>query len=110
MQKQFRVNTAVFALLLILGSSGISAARAEDAIEKAGIGVGLTAGNLWFLPVKAISVSMGLLSSAASLILSGGNVDLSRQILQDTTAEPYFINSDLAKKSVGERPELRDKK
>ncbi len=110
MRKHFRVWTAAITLSLIIASSAFSPVRSEDAIEKAAIGVGVTAGNMWFIPVKAISVSMGLLSSAVSVIFSGGDVDLARQIVKDTTAEPYFINVDLAKKSIGERPELQSKK
>lgn len=110
MQKQIRGTAATVAFSLILGMLPLAGARAEDTIEKAGIGVGLTIGNVLFLPVKAVSVSMGLITSSASLILSGGNGDLSEQILRDTTAEPYLITPELAKKAVGQRPELLEKK
>ena len=29
--------------------------RAEDNIEKAGVAVGVSAGNMWFLPIKSLS-------------------------------------------------------
>ncbi|HMF51438.1 MAG TPA: hypothetical protein VK603_22465, partial [Candidatus Saccharimonadales bacterium] len=45
--------------------------RAEDAIEKAGVAVGVTAGNMWFLPVKAIVVAIGALSGALSYVVTG---------------------------------------
>jgi len=41
-------------------------AHAEDAIETAGVAVGVTVGNMWFLPSKAIAMSMG------ALLLAGG--------------------------------------
>ena len=97
-------------LSLILGTFLAGTARAEDAIEKAGVGVGVTVGNMLFLPAKAVSVSMGLISSSVALIFSGGNVDLAEQILRDTTAGPYWITPELAKKAAGERPELGRKK
>jgi len=84
--------------------------RAEDVIEKAGVGVGVTAGNMWFLPIKAISVTMGVLSSGLSYVVTGGNADLTKQIWQDTTQGPYVITPDLARTAVGQRPELLENK
>jgi hypothetical protein len=81
-----------------------------DIIENAGVGVGLTAGNALFLPIKAISVSVGMVSGALSFILSGGNADLTKQIWRDTTEGPYLITPEVARKAVGERPELAEKK
>jgi hypothetical protein len=82
--------------------------RAEDAIEKAGVAVGVTAGNLWFLPIKAITVTIGHLSGALSYVVTGGNTELTQQIWQDTTEGPYLITPELARKSIGRRPELED--
>lgn len=82
---------------------------AENSQETAGIGVGLTAGNMWFVPIKAISVIMGLTGGALSYVLTGGDTELTRQMWQDTTAGPYLITPDLARKSIGERPELSQK-
>jgi len=98
--------------VLIAFSSNVFAtvSRAEDAIEKAGIAAGVTAGNMWFLPIKAIAVSIGAASGALSFLLSGGNTELTKQIWQDTTQGPYAITPDVAKKAVGDRPELREKK
>lgn len=109
MPNLIRGMTAIMLFSLILGVFEPGSARAEDAIEKAGIGVGVTAGNMVFLPAKAISVSIGLISSSVALIFSGGNVDLAEQIFRDTTAGPYLITPALAKKAAGERPELRGK-
>jgi len=84
-------------------------AAAEDAIETAGVGVGVTFGNFFFLPVKAISVTMGALAGGLSLALTG-NAELSKQIWQDTTQGPYLITPEVARAGVGQRPELLEKK
>jgi hypothetical protein len=83
---------------------------AADVIENAGVVVGLTEGNAWFLPAKAISVSVGMVSGALSFILSGGNADLTKQIWRDTTEGPYLITPEVARMAVGQRPELAEKK
>ena len=80
---------------------------ANDPIENAGIGVGLTAGNMWFVPLKAISFFWGLTEGSLSFILSGGNAELTTQIWQDTTQGPYLITPDVAQTAVGQRPELK---
>jgi hypothetical protein len=84
-------------------------ARSEETVEKAAVVVGVSAGNIWFVPLKAISTSMGLLSGALSFVLTGGNYDLTQQIWRDTLQGPYVITPELAEKSVGERPELLEK-
>jgi|SRR5689334_20928526 hypothetical protein len=85
-------------------------ANAEDAIEKAGVAVGVSAGNMWFLPVKAISMTMGAISGAFSYVVSGGNAELTKQIWQDTSQGPYVITPNLARTSIGQRPELLETK
>jgi hypothetical protein len=80
--------------------------NAADMIENAGVVVALTEGNAWFLPAKAISVSVGVLTGALSFVLSGGNADLTKQIWRDTTEGPYLITPDVARMAVGQRPEL----
>ena len=84
--------------------------HAEDAIETAGVAVGVTAGNMWFLPSKAISMSMGALSGALSYVLTGGNAELTKQIWQDTLQGPYVITPSLARTAIGQRPELLETK
>jgi hypothetical protein len=103
--KAITSRSVVIGLALLLGGATPSLSSAEDAIEKAGESVGLTIGNVLFLPMKAISVSMGLISGAASLFFTG-NAGLSSQIWFDTVQGPYLITPELAKKAVGERPEL----
>jgi hypothetical protein len=100
--------TAILILVSICMFPALS--NAENAIEYAGVGVGLTAGNMLFLPAKAISVTVGVLSGAMSFILSGGNADLTKQIWRDTTEGPYLITPDVARMAVGQRPELAENK
>ena len=95
--------------LLIIALLSPLPLSAYDSNEIAGIGIGLTAGNMWFVPIKAISVVMGITVGAASFVLSGGNAELTQQIWQDTTEGPYLITPDVARKGVGERPELSQK-
>jgi hypothetical protein len=102
-------NLTAVILAVLLSVFFAAGSRAEDAIETAGIAAGVTGGNMWFLPVKAISVSVGALSGVLSFLLTG-NADLSKQIWEDTTQGPYVITPEVAKQAVGDRPELREKK
>jgi hypothetical protein len=81
--------------------------RAADPIEAAGVGVGLTAGNAIVIPAKTVSVLWGLTAGALSFILSGGNLELTKQIWNDVMEGPYMVTPDVAQKAVGERPELK---
>jgi hypothetical protein len=110
MLKSKKVKLAGAALGLVLTTVFPSFLRADDVIEKAGVAVGLTAGNMWVIPAKAISVAIGLASGALSFVVTGGNADLTKQIWQDTTQGPYLVTPEVAKKGIGERPELLDKK
>jgi hypothetical protein len=96
----------IVAFALILSSLAPALLHAEDTIEKAGMAVEMTAGNMWFIPAKFISASIGILSGALSFVVTGGNVGLTQQIWQDTLQDPYVITPELAKKSIGDRPEL----
>jgi hypothetical protein len=49
---------------------------------------------------------MGALTSALSFVVMGGDGELSRQIQRDTLQGPYVITPELARKAIGERPEL----
>ena len=80
--------------------------RAEDLTEKAGV----TVGNLWFVPIKAITVSVGALSGALSYVVTGGNRELTQQIWQDTLQGPFLITPEIARQSIGHRPELQETK
>jgi hypothetical protein len=108
--KETKSRFARFALVMILAGSFPTLLRADDAIEKAGVAVGVTAGNMWLIPAKALSASMGLVFGSLSYVLTGGNAELTRQIWRDTTEGPYVITPELAKIAIGERPELLDRK
>lgn len=107
MLKPLKLSAAAFALSFAFMSPAMI--RADDVIEKAGVGVGVTVGNLWFLPLKVISVSMGALGGALSYVVTGGNADLTKQIWRDTFQGPYIITPDVARMGVGQRPELAEK-
>ena len=97
-------------LLLTIANLTPAFVKADDAIETAGVATGVSVGNMWFLPLKAISMSMGALSGALSFVVTGGNADLTKQIWRDTLQGPYVITPALAHTSVGQRPELESKK
>ena len=109
MLKRMALHAIAMTLALLLTGLSPSFLRAEDALETAGIATGVTAGNMWFIPAKAVSVSIGALTGALSFLLTG-NADLTKQIWEDTTQGPYLITPDVAKRAVGERPELLGKK
>lgn len=98
--------TVVFAMTLSVILPSLS--RAEDAIEKAGVAVGVSAGNMVFLPAKAISTSLGLFFGALSFVLTGGDNEVTRQMWRYSTAEPYLITPEVARKAIGRRPELSE--
>jgi hypothetical protein len=110
MLRPVRMSLFTIALAAIVSSVWPSSLRADEIIEKEGVAAGVSAGNIWFIPIKAISVSNGILSGALSFLLTGGNLDLTKQIWQDTTEGPYVITPELAKKGIGDRPELSEKK
>lgn len=84
--------------------------RAEEVIEQAGVAVGVTAGNLLFVPIKAIALTVGALSGALSYAATGGNEELSRQIWRDTLRGPYVITPEIARTAIGHRPEIEEPK
>jgi hypothetical protein len=102
---QARIATIAFAALL-WSTIPAKSLFAEDKIESAGVAVGSTVGNLLFVPLKAISASVGAVTGALSLVFTGGNQELSRQIWRDTLQGPYIVTPELARKALGERPEL----
>jgi hypothetical protein len=110
MLKFSKTKLSMLTLALVLSSLTPAILGAEETIENAGVALGVTAGNMWFIPIKAISVSMGALSGALSFLVTGGNLDLTNQIWRDTTEEPYVITPELARKGIGERPELSEAK
>jgi hypothetical protein len=109
MTKQVQTGFATLALAMTLIATAATSLRAEDMIEKAGVGIGLTAGNMIFLPAKVISTSMGVFFGGVSFLLTGGDTEVAQQMWRYSTAEPYLITPDLARKAIGERPLLQEK-
>lgn len=95
------------ALLLILLLSPLKL-LAKDLTEETGVAIAVTAGNLWFVPIKALSVMWGLTEGAISFVFSGGDMEMTRQIWEDTTRAPYFISPDIARAGMGLKPELKE--
>ena len=106
MLRQMKRLTALAIAALCISSSS---ANAEDAIEKAGVAVGVTLGNILFLPIKTIEVTVGAVSGAFSYVVTG-NADLTKQIWRDTSEGPYVITPEVGRISVGQRPELSEPK
>ena len=77
----------------------------ERPIDRTAAGVGVTFGNVVFVPFKAISAVWGLGMGGLSFILSGGDTELTRQAWRDVTGDPYIIDQEFARQSVGYRPE-----
>ena len=107
MSTRWKLFAAAFALALTLLSP--PSLKAEDVVENAGVAIGVSIGNVLFLPIKAISMTIGALSGGLSYVVTG-NADLTKQIWQDTTQGPYVITPNLARTSIGQRPELLEKK
>ena len=108
MSTRWKFFAAAFALALTFLSP--PSLQAEDVMENAGVAVGVSIGNVLFLPIKAISMTMGVFSAGFSYVVTGGNADLTKQIWQDTTQGPYVITPELARTSIGQAPELTEKK
>jgi len=105
-----KIKLAAIVAALTLTSVAPAPLRAEEFIEKAGVATGVTVGNTIAVPLKAVSMTFGALSGVLSYILTGGNSELTQQIWQDTLQGPYVITPELARMSVGQRPELDPKK
>ena len=80
---------------------------ASDLVEEAAVGIGVTAGNLWFVPIKAIAVVSGMVAGGLSYVFFGGDAEMATQIWEDTAAGPYLITPEVARAAIGKRPELQ---
>jgi hypothetical protein len=109
MLRRIRSRWARLTFAMLFVGSFTSGLRAENGIEKAGVVVGITVGNMVVIPAKAISTSMGLFFGALSFVLTGGDTEVTHQMWRYSTADPYLITPDLARKAIGERPELLEK-
>jgi len=68
---------------------------ASDLVEEAAVGIGVTAGNLWFVPIKAIAVVSGMVAGGLSYVFFGGDAEMATQIWEDTAAGPYLITPEV---------------
>ena len=98
----------IFAALLLCVLLSPSTLFADDFFEKAGVGVGVIVGNLIYVPVKVTTMIFAVPQGVFSWLLTGGNDQLTKQILEDNLEGPYFISPELAEFAVGERPDLID--
>ena len=105
-----KTKLAAAVVLLTLTTIAPAHLQAEDVIEKAGVATGVTLGNTIAVPLKAVSMVIGALSGALSFIVTGGDTEVTKQVWRDTFDEPYMITPELARKAVGQRPELELKK
>ena len=80
---------------------------ANDLTEQAAVGIGVTAGNLWFVPIKAIAVVSGITAGGLAYVFFGGDAEMATQIWENTTQGPYLITPEIARAAVGKRPELK---
>jgi hypothetical protein len=98
------------AILLVLSSGAPARLGADDFYEIAGVATGVTAGNMIAPPLKAVSMVIGALSGALSFIVTLGDTEVTKQVWRDTFQGPYVVTPELARMSVGRRPELEMKK
>ena len=109
MTKRIGTVSALLTLALALVGTAPSLLHAEDTtIEKAGVAVGVSVGNVIFLPAKAISTSMGLFFGTLSFVLTGGDTEIMQQAWRDTTEGPYLITPEVARNAIGRRPNLSE--
>ena len=109
MIRRTRTKFALLAVAIVLIGTLPSFLRAEETtIEKAGVALGVSAGNVIFLPAKAISTSMGVFFGALSFVLTGGDTEIMRQAWRDSTEGPYLITPEVARNAIGRRPNLSE--
>jgi hypothetical protein len=108
MTKRIKTGFATCALATTLIGTAPFLLRAEDTIEKVGVAVGVSVGNMVFLPAKAISTSMGLFFGALSFVLTGGDTEVAQQMWRYSTEDPYLITPEVARKAIGRRPDLSE--
>ena len=109
MTRRIGTVSALLTLATVLIGTAPSLLHAEETtIEKAGVALGVSAGNVIFLPAKAISTSMGVFFGALSFVLTGGDTEIMKQAWRDTTEGPYLITPEVARNAIGRRPNLSE--
>jgi hypothetical protein len=110
MLDRFSMIKFLFAALLLCSLLTPPTLFADGFIEEAGVGVGVVAGNLIYVPMKITTMILALPQGVFSWILSGGNDQLTKQFLDEAMEGPYFITPELARFAIGERPEIPENK
>lgn len=106
-----RARAGFLLIGLFVGACAAPApAFSNEVAEKAGMAIGMTAGNIIVAPLKATALALGLVQAALSYVFFGGDKELTEQISQNTAGGPYFITPEIARKAVGERPEKRNER
>ena len=100
---KLRSLLVVFFLIAILSPTYL---HAEEAIEKAGVALGVTVGNMIFVPLKVVLVGFAAPVAVISWLGSLGDTQQVKEIWKNTTEGPYFISPDQARKAIGQRPDL----
>ena len=109
MIKRAGTGFALLALAIVLIGTLPSFLHAQETrIEQAGVALGVSAGNVIFLPAKAISTSMGVFFGVLSFVLTGGDTEIMRQAWRDSTEGPYLITPEVARNAIGRRPNLSE--
>src|SRR5262245_24750358 len=109
MIRRTRTKFALLALPIVLIGTLPSFLRAEETtIEKAGVALGVSAGNVIFLPAKAISTSMGVLFGALSFVLTGGESEILVLVWRDRSVGAYVITQESARNAIRRRPNLSE--
>lgn len=79
---------------------------ASEFTDRAAVAIGVSAGNLVFVPVKAITVTWGVAAGGLAYLFFAGDSEMARKIWEDTSQGPYLITPEIARAAVGKRPEL----
>ncbi|HEV8344240.1 MAG TPA: hypothetical protein VGR30_17950 [Candidatus Binatia bacterium] len=102
------MTKSLCAVLLVSGLLLPASLAADEVVEKAGIGIGLSIGNVLVVPAKAISVSIGMAAGLLSFVLTGGDTEVAGQTWRNSIEDPYLITPEVAQKAIGERPQLKE--
>jgi len=100
---KLRLLLAAFFLIVFLSPTYL---HAGEAIDKAGMRLGVTVGNMVFVPLKVALVGFAAPVAVISWLGSLGDNQQVKEIWKNTTEMPYFISPDQARKAIGERPDL----
>jgi hypothetical protein len=103
--KSIRHRTSAFVLsfLVVLSAfaPGVSQAQERSAGAEAGLGALSFVGTLFYGTAKCVYAGLGALTGGFAYVLSGGNPDLSRVLLQRSLRGDYVITPEIL---TGQKP------